>query len=93
MLERFGISVEDFTRAVERAPDDDAVAGYVLANVAPDRIGAWNAFVNDRRTLGGDRALAEKHYPWLSERPDLFLALDVLAEDDRRTFQAEEAGR
>jgi hypothetical protein len=86
MLEQLGISLADIVEAVRRAASDDDVAAFVLASTTPERIAAWNAFISAREPAGGDRALAIQRYPFLVERPDLVVALDVLAEDDRLAF-------
>jgi hypothetical protein len=39
-----------------------------------------------RQPRNGDRVAALETYPWLGERPDLIVGLDVLAEDDIRHF-------
>jgi hypothetical protein len=44
--------------------------------------------VSHRLPRGGDRAEAIGAYPWLADRAELPLALDVLEEDDRRAFAA-----
>jgi hypothetical protein len=88
MLERFGISLEDFTAAVRRAQSDDDVAAFVVPRVSPAEIAAWNAMLLARPPGGGVRARALELYPFLAERPDLVIALDVLQEDDRRSFSA-----
>ena len=86
MLEALGISVGAFTAAVADAADDNAVAAFVSASTSPDRIAEWNALILARLPRNGDRSAALEAYPWLHERPDLILALDVLEEDDRQHF-------
>ena len=86
LLDGLGIDLVDFTAAVADAENDAAVAGFVTAATSADRIAEWNAFVLARLPRGGDREAAYEVYPWLRERPDLVLALDVLEEDDRQHF-------
>ncbi len=86
LLDGLGIDLVDFTAAVADAQNDSAVAAFVTAATSADRIAEWNAFVLARLPRGGDRDAAYEVYPWLRERPDLVLALDVLEEDDRQHF-------
>ncbi|MDQ6926149.1 MAG: DUF5069 domain-containing protein, partial [Candidatus Eremiobacteraeota bacterium] len=86
MLDTLEIDLAAFTSAVADAQDDAAVARFVTAATTPERIAAWNAWILARFPRGGDRDLALQSYPWLAERPELPLALDVLEEDDRRHF-------
>ena len=86
LLDALGIDLDGFTAAVAGAANDDAVAAFVTASTSADRIAEWNAFVLARLPRGGDREAAYESYPWLRERPDLVLALDVLEEDDRQHF-------
>lgn len=86
LLDGLGIDLDGFTAAVADAANDDAVAAFVTASTSADRIAEWNGFVLARLPRGGDREAAYEAYPWLRERPDLVLALDVLEEDDRQHF-------
>jgi hypothetical protein len=86
MLEKLGIEVGAFTDAVAGASTDDDVEGFVRAAASPDGIAQWNAFILARLPRAGDRDAAYEVFPWLRERPDLILALDVLEEDDRQHF-------
>jgi hypothetical protein len=86
LLDGLGIDLVRFTAAVADAENDTAVAAFVTASTTPERIAEWNAFVLARLPRGGDRDAAYEVYPWLRERPDLVLALDVLEEDDRQHF-------
>jgi hypothetical protein len=86
MLEQLGITEEAFVAAVAAASSDDDVLAFVNRNTTPENIAAWNTFVSARRPRNGDRIAALEIYPWLGERPDLILGLDVLAEDDVRYF-------
>lgn len=87
MLERFGISNDDFIAAVGTASGDADVVAFVRRHANQTTIDEWNAFVKDREPRG-NRNLPEvlEIYPWLKEQPDLRLVLDILAEDDRRLF-------
>jgi hypothetical protein len=73
---------------VEAAADDADLARQIEAQVDPERRDAWNAFIQARKPGGGDPGLALQLYPWLGERPDLIYTLEILPEDDRRTFSA-----
>ncbi len=87
MLERFGISEDDFIAAVGAASDDADVVAFVRRHTSQTTFDEWNAFVKDREPRG-DRNLPQvlEIYPWLRDQPDLRLVLDILAEDDRRLF-------
>ncbi len=89
MLEEFGIAVEAFVEAVAHASDDAEVGAFVLARANPDAVAAWNAYVSSREPFGGtDPERVRSIFPFTRERPDLKLALDLLEEDDRRSFPA-----
>jgi hypothetical protein len=88
MLEHLGITMDVFCGAVASAENEDDVVTFMLANTTPEKIAAWNAFVSKRQPRNGDRVSALEVYPWLGERPDLILGLDVLEEDDKRYFAA-----
>jgi hypothetical protein len=88
MLEKLGISVEAFTAAVAGAASDHEVGVYVRANTTQVKIDEWNGWVSAREPRGGDRVAALEIYPWLGERPDLIVGLDILEEDDKRYFAA-----
>jgi hypothetical protein len=92
MLETLGIGEAAFVSAVAAAASDDDVVAFVAAHTTPEKIAAWNAHVSQRRPRNGDRVAALEVYPWLAERPDLILGLDVLAEDDRQYFAGRAAG-
>jgi hypothetical protein len=87
MLERFGLSNDDFVAAVGAASSDADVVAFVRQNASQTTVDEWNAFVKAREPRG-NRNLPEvlETYPWLKEQPDLKLVLDILAEDDRRIF-------
>jgi hypothetical protein len=86
MLETFGISLPEFVEAVRSAATDDDVAAFVTGRAAPEAIERWNGFVRDRPAAGGDAAVARERYPWLPESGAVPPVLDVLEEDDRRSF-------
>jgi hypothetical protein len=81
MLERFGISHDDFVS------NDADVVTFVRRHANQTTVDEWNAWVKDREPRG-NRNLPEvlEIYPWLKELPDLKLVLDILAEDDRRMY-------
>ena len=87
MLDRFGISHDAFIAAVGSAASEAEVVAFVRRHASQATIDEWNAFVRAREPRG-NRDLPEvlESYPWLKEHPDLRLVLDVLAEDDRRSF-------
>lgn len=87
MLERFGISHDDFIAAVSAAASDADVVAFVRKHANQSTIDEWNAFVKEREPRG-DRNLPAvlEIYPWLKELPHLKLVLDILAEDDRRLY-------
>jgi hypothetical protein len=86
MLETFDVPLADFTETVRSAASDEDVAAFMTARVSPALIEEWNAKAKTREPAGGDRAVALERYPWLPERPDLTAVVDVLEEDDRRSF-------
>ena len=86
MLDILEIALDDFRAEVERAQSDAEIERYVLGRSSEKRRARWEAFIAAREPRGGNRAEALVAYPWLHERPDLILALDVLAEDDARLF-------
>jgi hypothetical protein len=86
MFDQLGIPVSTVTEVIAGAPSEAEVGTFVRESTTQAKIDAWNAFIAQREPLGGDRAEAAKVYPWLDERPDLRLVLDVLVEDDRRGF-------
>ena len=85
MLERLGISNEDFIAAVGTASNDADVVVFVRRHANQTTVDEWNAFVKAREPRG-NRNLPEvlEIYPWLKEQPDPNSSLDILAEDDRR---------
>jgi hypothetical protein len=87
MLERFGISPDDFIAAVGAAASEGDVVAFVRRHADQAKIDEWNAWVLSREPRG-NRDLPEVHeiYPWLKQQPDLRLVLDILAEDDKRTY-------
>lgn len=90
MIEGLGMSVQAFTDTVANAASDEAVAAFVLKASTQAQRDEWNDYAAKRLPRGGDRAAALQAYPWLSEYPELPLALDVLEEDDRRHFATSE---
>jgi len=86
MLDELDIPVEAFTACVAAAKTDEDVATFVQAHAKPEKIAVWNAFVSQRQPRGGNRVEALVAYPWLHAHPDMLLALDVLAEDDKQHF-------
>lgn len=89
MFDMLGIALEDVTAAVRSAASDDDVAAYVREHARPGGVDAWHTYVFAREPKNGNRAEAIAAYPFLAERPDLRLSLDVLEEDDRQTFRSE----
>lgn len=87
MLETLGVAAEDFIIRVGAAASDDEIAAFIQPIADPERVAAWNRLVLERLPRNGDRASAIVHYPWLANRPDLILAVDVLEEDDRQIFR------
>jgi hypothetical protein len=87
MLERFGISNDDFVAAVNAATHDADVVAFVRRHADQAMVEEWNAWVQSREPRG-NRNLPEvlEIYPWLKDQPDLTLVLDILAEDDRRLY-------
>lgn len=86
MLATLGSTLAAARDIVARATSDDDVAAELLGDGSADAVSAWSALIVERKPRGGDRAAAIAAYPWLVDRPDLILSLDVLAEDDRLTF-------
>jgi hypothetical protein len=88
MFEQLGIAIADVSAIVASAASEDDVAAYVTKHARPGGADAWNAFALHRVIFNGDRAAAEEEIPWLRAHPEIVLALDMLAEDDRRSFAA-----
>lgn len=89
MLERFGISHDDFVTTVGAAAAEADVVAFVRRHASQATIDEWNAWIKGREPRGNcDLPEVQEIYPWLKERPDLRIALDILAEDDRRIFAA-----
>jgi len=86
MLGMLGTTVARAAEIVRNATSDEEVASHLLYDVPADVVASWNADIAKREPRNGDRAAAIVAYPWLAERPDLILSLDVLAEDDRIGF-------
>lgn len=86
LLQHLGIPLDLFMVTVREALDDDAVERFVTASATPDAIASWNAMIGARLPRGGDREAALAAYPWLDPSAEIPLALDALAEDDRRLF-------
>jgi hypothetical protein len=87
MLERFGIAEDAFIAAVSAASNDADVLVFVRKHANQTTLDEWNTWVKDREPRG-DRNLPAVHeiYPWLKDKPDMRLVLDILAEDDRRMY-------
>ena len=88
MLETLGVPLDAFTLAGSAADDDDEGAAFLREQAPRSKYATWNAVLCAREPRGGNRAEALTVYPWLAERPDLVLVLDVLEEDDKRSFSA-----
>ena len=86
MLDQLGIGIAELTTVVAAAATDDDVAAFVSAHARAGGGDDWNAFVLNREVYNGDRDDAIKDIPWLAEHPEIRLAVDLLAHDDRRTF-------
>lgn len=86
MLDMLGVPLDAFTTAVATAASDAEVVAFLRARASAEQLAAWNAFIVVREPRGGNRPEAESVMPWLRERPDLRLILDVLDEDDKQTF-------
>jgi hypothetical protein len=86
MLETLGVSLDTFTLVVAAADDESEIATFLREHAASAEYAGWNAFVSAREPRGGNRAEALTVYPWLKDRPELLLVLDVLAEDDNQSF-------
>ncbi len=78
MLERFGISTDDFIAAVRDAATDGDVAAWVRSHAVPGGVQAWVDFATKREIYNGDRAEAIADYPWLADHPELVYSLDFL---------------
>lgn len=87
MMEQLGLEEDELLAAVRDAKTDDDVVAFVKARTTQEKIDAWNTFVLNRIPLDGDRAKLVQNYTWLGEMPGhSLLAVDLLVEDDRRTF-------
>lgn len=89
MLERFGIAHDDFIAAVGSAASESDVVAFVRKHADQAKVDEWNAWVKTREPRGNrDLPEVQAIYPWLKDKPELRLVLDILAEDDRRTYAA-----
>ncbi len=86
MVEAFGKTLPGLTACVAAATDDDDVAEWLVQGASEGAAAAWDAWIAVRTPRGGGREDAIAMYPWVVERPDLVYTLDILVEDDRRTF-------
>lgn len=86
MLEMLGIGLADFVESVRTAHSDDDVAHFVSTHADADGIAKWHAYALARKPRGGNRDEAIKAYPFLADRDDIGISLDVLAEDDTLAF-------
>jgi hypothetical protein len=86
MLEKLGIGVAELTTAVAEASSDEDVAAYIGTHARAGGADEWNAFALHREIFNGDRAAAIAEIPWLADHPEIRMSLDLLAEDDRRSF-------
>lgn len=86
MLDQLEISREAFFEAVTSAASDREIAVFVQKNVSPSNIAAWNEFVSAEAPSDEVRLGVIAAYPWLKDRPDLVLGIDILEEDDRQYF-------
>ncbi len=86
MLDSLGLALDTFTLVVAAADDESEVAAFLRERGTASKYASWNAFVSAREPRGGNRAEALTVYPWLKDRPELVLVLDVLAEDDNQSF-------
>lgn len=86
MLDTLGIPLDTFTLGVIAADDDAEVATFLRERGAAAKYASWNDLVARREPRGGNRAEALAVYPWLRDRPELILVLDVLEEDDKQSF-------
>ena len=86
MFEMLGIALDDVTSVVRSSQSDAEVGAYVREHADPGSIDAWHVWISAREPKNGNRVEAIAAYPFLADRPDLHLSLDVLEEDDRQTF-------
>jgi hypothetical protein len=86
MLERLGITVDDFTAAVRAAETEDDVVAYVVDHAEPEALKSWNDFADNRKIYGGERDRAVADYPWLAEHPELVYTLDFLDYTDEHNL-------
>ncbi len=88
LVEAFGKTLDGLVVAVAAATDDDDVADWLLLDAPPNAAATWQAWILARTPKGGGREQALELYPWVADHPDMTLTLDILVEDDRRTFSA-----
>ena len=82
MLERFGITVDDFIAAVRNAKTDEDVAAWVKSHAVPGGVQAWVDYATNREIYNGNRAEAIADYPFLADHPELVYSLDFLDYQD-----------
>lgn len=86
LLGRLRISEEEFVAAVREAQSDDDVAAFVRARVDPGRIERIDATIGTLSVAQVTQELRERFVRTYGERPPGELIIDVLAQDDRKTF-------
>jgi uncharacterized protein DUF5069 len=88
---RLGVALEEFADAVATAPDDAAVASWLLGKVEQERIDGWNALLAGIRMRDIDAATLANIKDYYGEGPGWSpddALIDVIDGDDRRAFPA-----
>ena len=88
LLECLGITEAEFREAVERAPDDEAVAAWLRTRVDTGLYPKLNAtMARIEAKHASDPEFVRKFYKeTLTENPHLVTMFDIIAADDRRMF-------
>jgi Domain of unknown function (DUF5069) len=90
LLERLGITEAELREAVERAPNDEAVAAWLRTRVDTNLYPKLNAMMShiEARHSGDPEFVRDFYKETLAEHPDLTRMFEIIEADDRRMFPA-----
>ena len=94
LFEGLGISEERFEALVRESKDDAAIAAWMTANVAREKIDAVNEMLRKRGIRDADhRAQVLPNYPSIADRPELSNWLDIFDVDDAWIYDPANRGK
>lgn len=90
LLERLGITEAELREAVQREPNDEAVAGWLRTRVDTSLYPKLNAMLpRIEAQHASDPAFVRDFYKeTMAEHPELVTMFDIIEADDRRMFQS-----